>query len=272
MIAIIIFTHKNLVQTKRLIKTLKNDKVDIFLHIDKKCKEQINIDNVFFLKRHDIKWGGESQVEAVFDSLNEILSLDRNYDHYIFMSGQDYLIKPISRIVDFLEDKKDKSFIEYRKLTKNDINIQNRYLEYHTNSRYLDAILRRVMPKRKLFNNMNVYFGGCWWILTNETVKYMVKEYFDKYHKKLKMTVCIDEIIYQTILLNSNFKNSIVNDSMRYVDWSDHKKGLNNGNPNILKTNDYKKIVDSGKIIARKFDIKVDKNILDMLDKYRGEI
>ena len=270
MIAILLFTHKNLDQTRRLINTLKHEEVDIYLHIDKKCSITEDFSDVCLLNRHDIRWGGNSQVKAMLDCLREIKMTEKKYEHYIFMSGQDYLISPISEIVKFLSDNKDKNFLEFHDVT--DINIKNRYLEYHTGKRYLDALLRRVMPKRKLFNDIKVYFGSSWWFLTDEVIDYVISVYDSKYHGKLYMTSCIDEVLFQTILMNSKFKDFIVNDNKRYIDWSDHKKGLNEGNPNILKSQNFEEIIKSGKFIARKFDINVDNKILDMLDKYRGEL
>lgn len=81
------------------------------------------------------------------------------------------------------------------------------------------------------------------------------------------MTVCMDEIIFQTLICNSPFKKNIVNDNYRYIDWSDHSKGNNKGNPNLLLTKDYNKIINSNKFFARKFDNEVDENILNMIDE-----
>ena len=209
-------------------------------------------------------------MQALFYALREIANMNRKYDHYIFMSGQDYLIKPISQIVTFLNKNKEKNYLEYSLVT--DKEIMGRYLEYRTGIRYVDAILRRILPKRNIFYEKKVYYGSSWWILNEDAVKYMTAEYYSRYYKKLYMTVCIDEIIYQTILANSKFKDSIINDNKRYIDWSDHKKGLNDGNPNILRKNDYEKIINSGKFIARKLDCDIDEEIMNMLDKYRGEI
>ena len=80
----------------------------------------------------------------------------------------------------------------------------------------------------------------------------------------------MDEIIPHSILLskNSPFKDKVINDNKRYIDWSNHKKGLNNGNPNILEENDFEKIINSNADFARKFDMKTNSKIIDMLDNY----
>jgi len=106
-------------------------------------------------------------------------------------------------------------------------------------------------------------------MLTNNSIEYILKTYEElNLSKKLNMTVCMDEIVFQSILCNSSFKKNIVNNNYHYIDWSDHLKGNNKGNPNVLITNDYEKIINSNKFFARKFDNEVDENILDMIDKH----
>lgn len=53
------------------------------------------------------------------------------------------------------------------------------------------------------------------------------------YNKKLcNHSLCADEIFLQTIAMMSPYKNNIVNDSLRYVDW-------NRGNPYTFRNEDF---------------------------------
>ncbi|MBQ9011208.1 MAG: hypothetical protein IJ093_00980 [Bacilli bacterium] len=269
MIAIFISAHKNLNQVRRLINSLKHDEIDIYMHVDSKCElNSEDFKDIYLLsQRFDIKWGDLSQLNSFIMGLKKI-SDTKKYEHIFVISGQDYLLKPVKELVSFLHQNRNKIFLKYDEITSKDI--AGRYLEYHTNNRYIDAILRRIMPKRKIFD-VKTYFGSCWFAITDDAVKYIIFQY-DKYVKKLKYTICMDEVFVHTVLLNSKFKNDIVNDNLFYIDWSDHIKGLNNGNPNILKTENFDKIIKSGKYFARKFDSEVDSEILDKLDKYRGDL
>ena len=47
-----------------------------------------------------------------------------------------------------------------------------------------------------------------------------------------------------------------------YTDWSERKP-----NPKILTTSDFEKLVRSGKLFARKFDMDADANIFTMLEQ-----
>ena len=72
-----------------------------------------------------------------------------------------------------------------------------------------------------------------------------------------------DEIFFQTILMNSDLRHTVVNDHLRYVDWT-----ASPGHPAILTAADFGALIDSGKLLARKFDDDVDLTILDDLDDY----
>ena len=80
------------------------------------------------------------------------------------------------------------------------------------------------------------------------------------------MTWAVDELIFQTILLNSEFKDSIVNDHLRYIKFL---KG--DSRPQTLTIKDADILVTSGKFYARKFDPSKDTAILDYLDQIAGQ-
>jgi len=70
-----------------------------------------------------------------------------------------------------------------------------------------------------------------------------------------------DEFFYATILMNSPYKDSIVNDNLRLIKWAE-----GSANPVILKQKDLNSIVASDKLFARKFDVSIDDGILNQID------
>ena len=70
----------------------------------------------------------------------------------------------------------------------------------------------------------------------------------------------------QTVFINSEFKENLYikdyNDNyktcMRFIDW-------NRGNPYIFKKEDYELLVKSDYIFARKFDMNVNSEIVDLI-------
>ncbi len=274
-ICILIQIHKNFDFVLKLINRLRHKDVDIWLNFDK--KNTYNPDqfpNCFFIKdRVDIKWGDITLGDSFMRAIKEIILSNYKYDRIIYISGQDYLLKPINEIVDFYSKKEnlDKEFLSYRPILDKDINLKARYQYHRFKNRYLDFLSRKISKKRDFIKNYEPYYGSNWLNITLEAAKYLVLKYEqDNFYKYFKYSIAMDEIIPHSILLskNSPFKDKVINDNKRYIDWSNHKKGLNNGNPNILEENDFEKIINSNADFARKFDMKTNSKIIDMLDNY----
>ncbi len=70
-----------------------------------------------------------------------------------------------------------------------------------------------------------------------------------------------DETFFQTVLLSSPLAGTVVNDDLRYIDWS----GGSNS-PRVLTSQDLGVLLESGDLFARKFDPRVDAAVLDGLD------
>lgn len=100
--------------------------------------------------------------------------------------------------------------------------------------------------------------------ITKDCAAYIVEsiESNKKLRRYLRFTWGADEFVIPTLIMNSKFLETVINDNFYYLDWS---KG--GASPKILVTEDYKLLLASDKMFARKFDIKVDSKILDMLDE-----
>ena len=59
-------------------------------------------------------------------------------------------------------------------------------------------------------------------------------------------------------MMNSDYTTDFVDDNLRFIESAPNK---------ILTIDDAEKLVNSGKLFARKFDAKVDSKILDYLDE-----
>jgi hypothetical protein len=71
-----------------------------------------------------------------------------------------------------------------------------------------------------------------------------------------------DELMFQTILMNSALRDAIVDDNLRYVEWGREPA------PAILTRADLPEMLQSGALFARKFDETVDRVVLDELDAH----
>lgn len=109
--------------------------------------------------------------------------------------------------------------------------------------------------------NVQYYFGSQWWCLNDAMVKWIYKflENYPEYIKLFKHSLCPDECFFQTLVMNSPFANT-TKPYLHYIKWEKGKSS-----PKTLTESDYQEIVGSSKLMARKFDIDVDKEIISKL-------
>jgi hypothetical protein len=86
--------------------------------------------------------------------------------------------------------------------------------------------------------------------------------------KRLRFTFCADEIYFQTILMNSPLKNKVINNNLRFIDWTKR----NGSFPANLDESDFQMLVESDKIFARKFDFPVSEKLKLRLTEFLKEL
>lgn len=128
----------------------------------------------------------------------------------------------------------------------------------------LSRLQRKAIRIQKLFRinrtkEAKIQFqkGAQWFSITHSTACYVLSEY-NHYKKHFKYTLCGDEEFLQTILINSPHIDRIIDENLRCIDW--HR-----GNPYIFKLDDYNMLMDSDKLFARKFDIRIDRDIIQKI-------
>lgn len=278
-IAYIILAHKYPEQLIRLILRLKTNDTSFFIHIDRKSNKEIcqqitkhlkGISNVYFLKRYRCYWGDFNIVKATLEGIKVIVKSGIDFDYAVLLSGQDYLIKSTSQIEDFLQANKGQQFFEFFALaSKNKWTDQGGYYQALKRIEHWHFRLRNkhfcFKQKRNFPKGIEPYGGSQWWCLSKECIEY-INNYISQKHgvvNYFKYVFIPDEIFFQTLILNSPFKDKAINDDLRYIDW----KNPNPNVPAILCRSDFEKLINSPKLFARKFDMTKDAEILDMLDQ-----
>jgi hypothetical protein len=275
-IAIMLLVHSNENQVNRLIKHLASD-FDIYVHIDKRSSIKIEQNkNIFVYKKYPTYWGSFNITMATLFLLKK--AYNKGYARYLLISGQDLPIKTNNEIKAFFE-KDSNEYINFGKIPENGWPNMERVTKYNMDDKYHgceELVKYNLLYRfhRKIFRIINKYFfrrldydfygGANWTNYTHECVR-KIFEYLEKdrkYIKRYKWTSCSDEIFFQTIL-NKIEGITIINDSLRYVDWETGPEY-----PRILRTNDYEKVIESEKLFARKFDEKIDREIIELI--YKG--
>ena len=296
-IAYIIIAHKLPDQLVRLVRKLNSDTAIFLIHIDKKTNAEIyqkmvspleNYKNVYFIKRHVCNWGHFTLVNASLKGIQEILRLGMACDYVVLLSGQDYPIKSNSYIQEFLLASDGRSYLEYFSLPTDrwddgeggfdrlnywHFNFYGQEFTFLRKNGYLDHVpdqlwstLAEIVPVSRSFPGSMDFFGGsAFWCLSRDCVEYIdsfVRQNI-KFVKFFKYVKIPDEIFFQTILLNSPFQDLLVDDDLRYISWPSHPSR----HPEILNKHDFERFINTENLFARKFDITVDTDVLDMIDK-----
>lgn len=275
-LAHLLLIHSNPQQTRRLASRLSHADADIYIHLDAKAdindfKSLEDIGNVFFIsKRQSVFWGNYSMIEATLNSFEEILQTNKSYSHINLLSGQDYPLKSAAEIQSFLFANADKTYIRWfaipqdwdepvsrlQKYNFGDLNIPGKH--------QLQQLANKLLPPKKIPHNLQIYGRSQWFTITLACARYTID--FLKNNPRIRrfflLTWAADELVFQTVLLNSPLRDSLVNDHLRYIKF---KRG--DSRPQTLTATDIDALLSSGKFYARKFDAAVDVSVMDELDK-----
>jgi hypothetical protein len=272
----LILTYTDPKQTERMIRKMTHENFDFYIHVDKKFDIQPHlflkeIPNVYFIdKRTDVKWAGFNTVLATFGSIREIVATGIKYDFINLLSGQDYPLISADAMGDFFKQNIGNEFISYRDIkndwTEGQIRMDRYFLtNYNFKGKHtLEKLINFLMPVRKFPYNMHPYGKSMFWMLSPEAAMYVVEkvENDKKLYNFFLFCWGSDEFVFQTILMNSPYKERIVNKNYRYIDWS-----LGGANPKILDDSDFESIKESDMLFARKMSAIKSEKLFDLIDQ-----
>jgi hypothetical protein len=278
-IAHLILTYTKPLQTERMIRHLYHPDFDFYIHVDKKIDQKTHIfltklPNVYLIQnRTNVVWAGYDTVEAIFRSCTEILASGRQYNYIHLMSGQDYPIQPPSVIHRFFIENSGREFLRFEHFDNWDGEGYKRINQYHlTNYRIpgrylLQQLINSILPKRRV-PEIPFYGYSMFWALTPACIQY-VMDYLRANHsfrRFIKLTWGSDEFLFATIILNSAFKEAVMNNNLLF-----YKRPYQSAHPETLKAGDFPLLVSSGKLFARKLNLGADPVIFDLLDEHIKE-
>ena len=207
-------------------------------------------------------WGGFSLVEATLDALE--LLLEGEFDHAVLLSGQDYPVSPPRRFERRLSALDGRSVLRAVPLPIEYWGAEGgceRYERWHVVSRR--ALHVRLPWRRRLPGGLVPYGGGMWWALSRPAVEHVVHHArTDRSLMRFFKHVLIpDEMFFQTVIMNSHLRDTLVNEDIHYLRWAEGA-----GRPSVLQAEDLGPALAAGFPFARKFDVEVAPEALDLLD------
>lgn len=289
-IAYIVQCHKNAQQVNKLIDLLSYGDNDIYLHIDKKnttMEKEITLRPQLYIlpqdKRINVKWGHISIVQSALSLIRSVLDSKIEYDYVWLISGQDFPLMSSEAINQKLQEENGTAFIDImptdsykyqRFLKRNEVwtaqwtvgkNIFTRCIR---NFWYLMTGGKNHTFKifRRKINNAKFYFGSAWWALPYVDIVKMI-DYLDKnpyFYKFYSHCHCSDESFFQTLFMNFCDHNGDIKDILSYIDWSNCKNS-----PKTFTMENLNQLLsarDDGYLMARKFDMSKDSQIINELE------
>lgn len=250
----------------------------IYIHIDlKKSTKQILYElnvlkNVTAFSKYKIPWGGITHVYAVLEMIHMALNEYDDISYLHVITGQDICTKRINEFDLFfnLSNKhnymscsvgKNNSF-RYQTFYRNDIlNYKSKIGNFITKA--LHVIQKVIGINRKEPFGWNIYKGMLYVSITADFAKY-VTEFVSSsdgriFMKWLRWCFIPEEFFFQTILMNSAFKDTLINNNYRFALW-EYKNG---SQPGVLDETDYQKIKQTDAFFARKMSEANSKGLVD---------
>jgi Core-2/I-Branching enzyme len=272
-LAYIISAYVNLSQVARLVQRLEREGVVFFVHVDKKTSDDeyqalartlVELPSVRLLERHACHWGGFGHVRATRKGIDELLARGIPFDYVILLTGQDYPIKSTDFIDRFFDENSGTSFMGFDGLPTRSWSPRGgldriEYWHLRLYGHHFRSPLKRRFPKE-----LRPFGGGAYWCLSKQCIDYVdrfIRERPDviEFFKHVDIP---DEIFFQTVIMNSELRDTVVNDNLRYIDWTRGRR------PAILESGDFDRLRESSKLFARKFDVRHDENVLNMVDRH----
>ncbi len=221
-IAYFIMVHQRPEAFKTLLEKIYTRDQFYLIHIDRKASAEttetiqdyvVQYPNVYILESMNIVSGGFSMIQAELNAMEFLLNASKHWDYLINLSGEDLPLRSQQIIRQFLTVNAGRNYIFYydQKFYRPDTlqRIQNHFTE-------LTHRISSLIYKRDFMKNVTPYIGGKWFIFTRDTCSFLtnnekVMEFEDYYLH----TLLPAESFFQTVLMNTDFNDIIVNDDKR---------------------------------------------------------
>ena len=287
--AYLIMAHQQFELVKKLLILLDNPHHDFYLHIDAKAEDInkeyftscLHYSKVYFVPRIKVYWGDQSQMKAELILLKE--AAPKHYHYYHLLSGSDLPLRPSEEIYNFFENNYDKEFVHFNSINPNK-KVLDRIAIYHplqskVNNTFFRKMNSLCIRTQHLFKvnrlkkvSFKIGYGANWFSITDKLAQFVLSKE-DFIHRYFYSGYCADELFLQTIVLNSKFLDNLYlpctnkddyHSIQRLVDWS--RGSIKN--PYVFRMEDFELLKSSEYLFARKFDSKIDSDIISAMFDY----
>jgi hypothetical protein len=275
--AYLIRAHQRPDQLVRLVDRLSTPAASFHIHVSARTSHDLyeamrrglaGRDDVHWVDRIPAYYSGFSLVRSVLAGLEEIARAGPLPQHVVLLSGQDYPLRPAREIEALLAGRAGESLVEHFRIPSERWADENggldriRYLHFER-VHYRTRILRVPFLRRSFPAGLEPYGGSAWCALSDEAVRTLLafEDGNPQAYSFFTRVKTPDEIFLQTVLLNSPARERVANEPIHYVEWP------GGSHPATFGHEDFPRLAASGKPFARKFDTRLDAEILDLIDR-----
>jgi len=293
-------------QISRLVGTLRRAQPDCFILVGHdgfaghctadELRRALDVDVFDF--REPARRGYFSLIQPYFDAVEWLSARGVSYDWLVYLSAQDYPVRPLKELESLLATSGCDGFLRYWDACAPENpwgrprQGARRYLYQYLEAPRWTAPALRVLrslngiqslvhfhlvygarvglrsPGAPFGGDLTCYAGTQWTTLRRACAEHAVERAHGEPEllRWFQGTVCPCEAVVQTLLVNGG-RFELRDDDLRYADFT----GSRDGRPRTLTAEDLPAITGGGShYFARKFDIQGDARVLDLLDARIG--
>ncbi|KAK0163016.1 hypothetical protein PV327_006732 [Microctonus hyperodae] len=281
-------------QVKRLINVLYDPSHFYYIHVDARqdymYREMLKVEKI--CRRKNIKvakgaglryasiWGGASLLTTLLSSAQQMLQYSKHWDFLVNLSESDFPIKSNAQLIDFLTWNKGLNFVK-----SHGREVQRFITKQGLDKTFVECEARMWrLGDRKLPKGIQIDGGSDWVALSRDFVEYLSSpesnELVTGLLKIFQYTLLPAESFFHTVLRNSKFCNTYVDNNLHVTNWK-RKLGCKcqykavvdwcGCSPNDFKLEDLSRIRNTAErnlFFARKFEPVIDQRIIDRLEDW----
>ena len=278
--AYLVMAHQDWSLLSRLLQCIDDSRNAVFVHVDRKASfpyQEIyrpEKASCTYIPRRMVSWGGFSVVDAELALLEAAAA--QGYDYYHLISGQDLPLKSQDEIHAFFDGQDTgNSYVGFSPEDDYDRTAAERLGQFHFLQEIIgrDAdsgagflfraerlslkIQRKLKVDRVAGIPFSSYKGSNWFSINHELAQYVLSRKKD-IRNYFRYSSCSDELFLQSIVQDSPFRDKVVPDMLREIDWK-------RGRPYTYRKEDFPLLTESDRLFARKFSTEIDPVIIDMI-------
>ncbi|XP_012525203.1 xylosyltransferase oxt [Monomorium pharaonis] len=281
-------------QVKRLISILYHPSHLFYIHVDARqdylyremleLEKSCKLNNIKVARgeglRHASIWGGASLLTTFLKSAQQMLAYNQHWDFLVNLSESDFPLKSNNQLTEFLSWNRGMNFAK-----SHGREVQRFIAKQGLDKTFVECEARMWrIGDRKLPDGIQIDGGSDWFALTRDFVEYVANPNPDQLVANLlklfKYTLLPAESFFHTVLRNSRFCNTYIDNNLHMTNWK-RKLGCKcqykavvdwcGCSPNDFKLEDFNRLrntMDRNIFFARKFEPVIDHRIINRVEEW----